>query len=59
MRNMFLKREEDIVYIILKIDNAITVKDARITQVIPNPLGYFLEGHMDFRGDGVMRASWK
>ena len=58
MRNMFLKAEEDIVYVILKVDNAIAVRDARITQIIENPFRYIVNGHMDLSG-GVMRASWK
>ena len=59
MRNMNLKMEEDIVYIILKVDNTIAIRDTRITQIIENPFRYFVEGHMDFRGGGTMRASWK
>jgi hypothetical protein len=56
---MNLKMEEDIVYVILKVDNAIAIQNARITQIIENPFRYFVEGHMDFRGGGTMRASWK
>lgn len=44
---------------ILKIDNAAVAKDAKITQVIENPLRYFLDGEMDFSCVGTMRASWK
>lgn len=59
MRRMYLETDPDIVYVILKVDNAIIVRDARITQVIENPLRYFVEGEMDFSCDGMMRASWK
>lgn len=59
MRNMNLKVEEDIIYVILKVDNAITIRDARITQTIENPLRYFVAGRMDFRGGGTIRATWK
>lgn len=47
------------VYVILKVDNAAVLPDARITQVIENPLKYFLEGQMAITCDGMMRASWK
>jgi hypothetical protein len=59
MRNMFLKAEDDVVYVILKVDNAIAVRDARITRIIENPFRYIVNGHMDLRGGGAMRASWK
>jgi hypothetical protein len=59
MRDMHRKTEDGIVYVILKVDNAIVIRDARITQVIENPSQYFLDGRMDFRGGGAMRASWK
>jgi hypothetical protein len=59
MRNMNLKVEEDILYIILKVDKSIIIRDARITQTIENPFRYFVEGRMDFRGGGTMRATWK
>lgn len=47
------------IYVILKVDNAAVVRAARITQVIENPLKYFLERKMDISSDGVIRASWK
>ena len=60
MRDMFQKAKvEDIVYVILKVDNAIAVRDARITQIIENPFRYIVNGLMDLRGSGAMRASWK
>ena len=62
MRDMFQKAKvEDIVYVILKVDNAIAVRDARITQIIENPFWYIVNRHMDLKGlsSGAMRASWK
>ena len=47
------------IYVILKVDNVAVVRDARITQVIKNPLTYFLEGKMDITCDSMIRASWK
>ena len=34
-------RDSEDVYVILKVDNAAVISDARITQVIKNPLQYF------------------
>jgi hypothetical protein len=49
----------DAEYVFLKVDNAIAVRDARITQIIENPFRYIVNGHMDLRGGGAMRPSWK
>ena len=59
MRNMYLENGGGYRAVTLKVDNAIAIPDARITQIIENPFRYFVEGHMDFRGGGTMRASWK
>jgi len=61
MREMHINRgkDRDQVYVILKVDNAAIIRDARITQIIENPLQSFLDGRMDFSCDGMMRASWK
>jgi hypothetical protein len=60
MRKMHARdSDSEDVYVILKVDNAAVISDARITQVIKNPLQYFLDGHMNISSDGVLRASWK
>lgn len=59
MQKMYFESDTDTAYVILKIDNTIVLRDARITQVIENPLRYFIEGEMILSSDAVMRASWK
>lgn len=59
MRMMFKRQNTEDVYVILKVDNAAVVQDARITQIIENPLQYFLDERMDISSDSVMRAAWK
>lgn len=59
MQRMHFEADTDTAYVILKIDNIIVLRDARITQVIENPLQYFIEGKMILSSDGPMRAFWK
>lgn len=59
MQKMYFEPTGDTLYVIVKVDHAIVVRDARITQVIENPLRYFVEGQMVFSSDAMMRASWK
>lgn len=59
MQKMYFEPETHTAYVILKIDKATIIREARITQVIENPLRYFVEGQMNLSSDAVMRASWK
>ena len=59
MQKMYFEPTVDTVYVIVKVDHAIVVHEAHITQVIENPLQYFIEGQMVFSSDAMMRASWK
>ena len=58
MQKMYFEQDSDNVYVILKVDNAMILRHARVTQVIENPLQYFVEGRMTFNSDAMMRASW-
>lgn len=55
---MYYEGDTDVVYVILKVDNGSVLPDARITQVIENPMQYFAENRWNLSGESL-RASWK
>ena len=57
MQKIFHKEVEG-VYVILKVDNAIDIRNARITQVTENPWKQVLAGNITITCDGQMRAFW-
>ena len=58
MQKMYFEQDSDDVYVILKVDKTIVMREARVIQIIENPLRYFIEGQMTFSSDATMRASW-
>jgi hypothetical protein len=58
MYKAYFKPDPEKVYVIIKVDNVIVLRHARITQILENPLSRYIEGEMTFSSDGVMRASW-
>ena len=59
MQKAYFEDDQKSLYLILKVDNAAVVRRARVTQVIENPLKYFIEGKMALSCDSTMRASWR
>jgi hypothetical protein len=57
---IYRENDPDEVYVILKVDNARVLRDARITQVIENPWNYVFKGRLKLDwSEAGMRASWK
>ena len=50
--------DENVVYVILKIDNAAIIRDARVTQIIWDPFRYFINGQWTISGAGPLRVAW-
>ena len=58
MQRMYSENNTDTAYVILKVDNAVVLRHARITHIIENPMRYIVEGEMTLSSDAMMIASW-
>lgn len=58
MHKTYFEPDPEKLYVIIKVDNVIVLRHARITQILENPLSRYIDGEMMLSSDGVMRASW-